>query len=49
MFNSVSLPWLGVFKYLKSESLPWLEAFKCLDQFHLKGQDIQDMTDRHSL
>ena len=32
MFNSVSLPWLGVFKYLESKSLPWLEASKCLIQ-----------------
>ena len=28
MFNSVSLPWLGVFKCLKSEFLHWLGAFK---------------------
>ena len=28
LFKSVPVPWLGVFKSLKSESLPWLKAFK---------------------
>ena len=30
MFNSVSLPLLGIFKYLKSVSLHWLGAIKSL-------------------